>query len=235
MLAHEIRPGAGSGHGAGKVTLVLLHGRGSHRRDLLGLAPLLPAEWTLVTPEAPFPGAPWGYGPGWAWYRYAGEDRVEEDTLADTLERLDSFMEALPGIVGGDPGTVVLGGFSQGGTTSLAWGLTRPGRVHGILNLSGFLVDAPQVMAGLPAAGDPAAGPSATPPVFWGHGRLDPAIPWTLAERGRARLQRLGVSLTLVDHEGGHWIEPAQVEAVAAFVSAVARQRGAAPGRPESP
>ncbi|NIQ58758.1 MAG: hypothetical protein GWN71_36930, partial [Gammaproteobacteria bacterium] len=50
--------------------LVLLHGRGADERDLSGLRAHLPPGLGLVLPRAPFPGAPWGYGPGWACYRF---------------------------------------------------------------------------------------------------------------------------------------------------------------------
>ena len=61
----------------GGTVVVLLHGRGSHKGDLQALRPVLPDDWALVTPQAPYPGAEWGYGPGWAWYRYLGQDHAE--------------------------------------------------------------------------------------------------------------------------------------------------------------
>ena len=65
----------------GLPVLLLLHGRGSHRGDLQALRPHVPAGWGLVTPQAPHPGHPWGYGPGWAWYRYLAEDKVDPTSL----------------------------------------------------------------------------------------------------------------------------------------------------------
>lgn len=186
------------GAAAGTPVAVLLHGRGADRRDLLSLAPHLPAGTALVTPEAPHPGAPWGYGPGWAWYRYLAEDRVVPETLLDSLGALDRFLEGLPDILGFEPGRVTLGGFSQGGTTSLAWALTRPGRVPDVAVLSGFLVDDPQVAVTPERAGGLR--------VFWGHGRADPNIPWELAEKGRRRLEEADARVTAVDHPGGHGI-----------------------------
>lgn len=190
----EIPAGAGSG----TPVAVLLHGRGADRRDLLSLAPHLPEATALVTPEAPHPGAPWGYGPGWAWYRYLAEDRVVGGTLAESLGALDRFLDALPDVLGFEPGPVTLGGFSQGGTTSLAWALTRPGRASDVAVLSGFLVDDPAVPVTPEAAGGLR--------VFWGHGRADPNIPWELAEKGRRRLEEAGARVTAMDHPGGHGI-----------------------------
>jgi predicted esterase len=50
---------------------------------------------------------------------------------------LEEFLADLPVLLGFQPGPLVLGGFSQGGTTSLVYALTRPGSVDGIVNLSG--------------------------------------------------------------------------------------------------
>ncbi len=198
----------------GATVAVLLHGRGSHRGDLQALRPNLPDRWALITPQAPHPGHPWGYGPGWAWYRYIEEDRVMDASLSASLRQLDDFLRALPGILGIAPGRLVLGGFSQGGTMSMAYALTRPGTVHAALNFSGFLADTPIIEAEM-------MGPDATP-IFWAHGTRDPNIPFALATRGRATLNRAGSSLTTTDHAIGHWIDPAGVSAAVDFVEAIA-------------
>jgi phospholipase/carboxylesterase len=215
-LAYELHVPDGAVDGA-PVT-VLLHGRGADRLDLLGLAPHLPAGTVLVTPEAPHAGAPWGYGGGWAWYRYVADDRVEPDTLATSLERLDDFLDGLPARLPVEPGPIVLGGFSQGGTTSLAWALTRPERVAGVAVLSGFLADAPGVIA-LPERGRVLE----HTPVFWGHGTLDPAIPHALGERGRARLRELGVDLTARDYPTGHGLTGAELADLSDWIVATVR------------
>ena len=205
-------PGAQAAHDAGRIgpVAVLLHGRGSNRHDLAQLAPAFPDDWTIVTPEAPHPGMPWGYGPGSAWYRYVREDQVVGETLGESLEALDGLMDGLPELVGGQPSAVVLGGFSQGGTSSLAWAFTRPGRVAAAINFSGFLVDDPSVTFTAEAVG--------RTPVFWGHGTGDPAIPFALAQRGRARLRELEADLTTRDYPMGHGISPEELHDVVAWL-----------------
>lgn len=192
----------------GGTVAVLLHGRGSHMDDLQSLAPALPSDWTVVTPQAPNHGALWGYGPGWAWYRYRAEDRVVEETLAASLSRVDDLLESLPGIVDFTPGRVVIGGFSQGGTTSLAYALTHPGRVAAVWNFSGFLA----------AHVDPSEHGASAPPIYWGHGLADPAIPFQIAERGRARLATAGIPFQAGDYPIGHWIVPEEIEAAVSIV-----------------
>jgi len=187
----------------GNTVAVLLHGRGSNRGDLQALRPRLPEGWTLLTPEAPHPGHPWGYGPGWAWYRYQAEDRLVEETLQKSLAALDGFLAEVPHLVGFTPERLVLGGFSQGGTTSMAYAFTRPEAVDVVFNFSGFLANVPFL--------ENALGPE-VPPVFWGHGRQDPAIPHALARKGRARLADAQVPHRTGDYDIGHWIDPAELQ-----------------------
>lgn len=191
------------GAAEGGTVAVLLHGRGADRRDLLALAESLPDDVVLVTPEAPHPGRPWGYGPGWAWYRYRGENRVDPDTLETSLAALDRFLNDLDGLVPASVHRLVLGGFSQGGTTSLAYALAHPGRVAGVINFSGFLADG--VLESAPA------GAARGLPVFWGHGTGDPNIPHAMGEAGRAELEEAGAVLTARDYPIGHWIAPEEM------------------------
>lgn len=199
------------GAGPGTTVAVLLHGRGSDKGDLQGLRQHLPREWALVTPQAPFPAAEWGYGPGWAWYRYVAEDRVVRETLDESLAKLDAFISELPELLGFRPGRVVLGGFSQGGTTSLAYALSRPGSADAVLVFSGFL---PSFVPLDETGGSPPA-----TPIFWGHGQGDPAIPIALATRGRNRLERAGARLVVEDYGIGHWIAADEIRDAVAWAS----------------
>lgn len=194
----------------GLPVLVLLHGRGSHRGDLQALRPQLPPGWALVTPQGPHPGHPWGYGPGWAWYRYLEEDRVDAASLETSLGELSAFVQDLPAHLGVRPGRIAIGGFSQGGSTSLAWAL-RNGHDTTVLNFSGFLIDSPIVPV------DPTSVSHTR--IFWGHGHRDPAIPFALAERGRARLRQVSAHLEARDYEIGHWIAPEEIEDAMAFLA----------------
>jgi phospholipase/carboxylesterase len=190
----------------GSPVVVLLHGRGSDMGDLQGLAGVLSERASLVTPQAPHPGAPWGYGPGWAWYRYLGDDVAEPSSLTESLKSLEDFLDSLPEVLGFTPGPLVLGGFSQGGTTSVAYAVTRPGYVAGVINLSGFLVSRDSLSLELGSLG--------TTPLFWAHGTQDPAVPFHLAVKGRDRLREANVKLEALDYLMGHWVSPEEVEAL---------------------
>ncbi len=201
------------GAGDGTTVAVLLHGRGSHKGDLQALAPVLPEDWVIVTPQAPFAGMEWGYGPGWAWYRYIGDNRLVEETMDESLGLLEAFLGALPQTVGFAPGRVVLGGFSQGGTMSIAYAFSHPGEIVAALNFSGFVAANVQIPTGADAE-------SATP-IFWGHGTSDPAIPFGMAVSGRAALTEAGVPLMAVDYPIGHWIVPEEIHEAVAMVEAL--------------
>jgi phospholipase/carboxylesterase len=208
MLDFDLHVPEGVGEGA--TVAVLLHGRGSHKGDLQALTPVLPANWAIITPQGPYPGSDWGYGPGWAWYRYIEEDVVDEGTLGQSLERVHDFLGGLPHLLGFNPGRVVLGGFSQGGTMSVAYSLSHPGAVSAAWNFSGFVAASVVVPEGADAT-------SATP-IFWGHGTSDPNIPFALGQKGRDRLSASGVPLVAMDYGIGHWIVPDEIHDAVAMV-----------------
>jgi phospholipase/carboxylesterase len=194
----------------GAPLVVLMHGRGSDRFDLLGLAPHLAAGAVVVTPEAPFSGLEWGYGPGWAWYRFLGRNRPDPESFDRAQEELKRFLAELPEKLPVKTGPLVLGGFSQGGTMSVAYALRNPGAAPLVMNFSGFLADHPTV--------------SATPETvrgtrfFWGHGTMDPSIPFELAIEGRAALRAAGADLEERDYSIGHSISPDEARDVRAWL-----------------
>jgi phospholipase/carboxylesterase len=184
----------------GAPLVVLLHGRGSDRFDLLSLAPHLAPEAVVVTPEAPHPGAPWGYGPGWAWYRYLGGSLPEPNSFEASQQALAEFLAEIPSKLPIRTGPVVLGGFSQGGTMSVAYALRNPGTVPMVLCLSGFLPEHPTVRA----TPESVRGTR----FFWGHGTMDPSIPFSQGQEGRAALRAAGAELEARDYPIGHGISP---------------------------
>jgi phospholipase/carboxylesterase len=196
MLKYE--QGLPDGVKEGAPLLVLLHGRGSDRHDLLGLAPHIAPGAIVVTPEAPHPGAPWGYGPGWAWYRFIGRNVPEPESFDQAQDALAEFLGGIRERLPVRTGPLVLGGFSQGGAMSMAYALRNPGAAPLVMNFSGFLADHPTVRA----TPDSVRGTR----FFWAHGTMDSAVPFALAVEGRAALDAAGADLTAFDYEIGHGI-----------------------------
>ncbi len=193
----------------GAPLFVLLHGRGSDETDLLTLRPHLPRDALLVTPRGPFAGAPWGYGPGWAWYRFMGRDRPEPDSFEQAQQALAEFLRELPDQLPVRPGPLVLGGFSQGATMSLAYALRAPDTVQTVLSFSGFLADHPSVAA--------TPGTVRGTRFFWGHGTQDPNISFARATEGRAVLRAAGAELDARDYPIGHSIAPDELRDAIAY------------------
>lgn len=187
----------------GVPVVVLLHGRGADRSDLFSLRRFLPPTWAVVAPDAPFPAAPWGYGPGRAWYRYLGGTTPEPESFEASLNAIERLLEELPATLGREPGAIALGGFSQGGTVSLAFALTHPDQALNVLNFSGFLADHPSVTASAEAVRNAR--------IFWGHGTSDPAIPFAFAVAGREALRDAGADLQAHDYDMGHSISPEEL------------------------
>jgi phospholipase/carboxylesterase len=194
----------------GAPLFVLLHGRGSHKGDLMGLQPYLLPEAMIVAPEAPFPGAPWGYGEGWAWYRFGGRNRPEPESFDESQQQLHSLLAELPGKLPVKPGPLILGGFSQGGVMSMAYALRNPGTVPFVINFSGFLADHPSVQA----AAERVRGTR----IFWGHGTQDTMVAFDLAVEGRSLLRASGADLTARDYPIGHWIDGIELQDVVAWL-----------------
>lgn len=196
----------------GAPVWVLLHGRGSNKEDLQGLAPYLPAGSIVLTPEAPFTGLQWGYGPGWAWYQFQGRNRPEPDSFEQSQQALGEFLAAVPSLLPVQPGRIILGGFSQGGVMSMAYALRHPGTIGHVVNFSGFLPDHPSVQV----TPETVKGTR----LFWGHGTADQMITHALASEGRGLLAAAGADLTAKDYRMGHQISGEEIGDLLAWLQA---------------
>lgn len=194
----------------GVPVVVLLHGRGADRTDLFSLRHFFPPAWAVIAPDAPFPAAPWGYGPGRAWYRYLGRNTPEPESFTASLNAVDRLLETAAQTLGREPGRIAIGGFSQGGTVSMGYALSRPDRALSVLNFSGFLADHPSVNASPDTTGNAR--------IFWGHGTADPAIPFQLAIEGRELLRKAEADLATHDYPIGHSISQDELHDAVAWL-----------------
>lgn len=196
--------------------IVLLHGRGSDEHDLFPLGRELHPGATVVSVRAPFDAARWGYGSGWAWYRFIGGTTPEPDSFTAGQEALAALLADLPRRLGRDLAahSMVLGGFSQGGTSALAFALRNPGRVGSVLVFSGFLADHPSVTLG--------ASSLEQLRIWWGHGTADGAIPFKHAEAGWQALTAAGGHLTRATYPMGHSISALELAEAAKWVQGIA-------------
>ena len=202
--------------GDGTPVVILMHGRGADLNDLVPLRQRLPDTVATVFPRAPHPGGPWGYGPGWAWYRYEGGDRPEVESFRASQAALVELIDGLSDLLGFEPGPVVPGGFSQGGTMAIGHALQNPGAVPGVLNFSGFVPSHPDVEVTPDTVADTA--------FWWGHGTQDPAVVYDpLAVNGREALRAADANLEARDYPMGHAISPEELADAAEWLSQLLR------------
>jgi phospholipase/carboxylesterase len=207
VLKYEIQEPKSSD--ANAPLIVLMHGRGASRFDLLPLGAHMPPSARIVFPEAPFSAMEWGYGPGSAWYQFLGRNRPDPTSFSESLDQLHELIEHF------GSQCVVVGGFSQGGTLANAYALAYPHTIAGVLNFSGFLADHTRVVVDEGHVGQTE--------FFWGHGQQDGSIPFELAIEGRAQLQEAGARLVMHDYDIGHWIDPQELADAVDWLTRVLR------------
>ena len=72
--------------------VVLLHGRGSHEGDIIGLAPHLPEGPAYAAVRAPI-----GEGGGYAWFANRGIGRPVAESLRATMDWFRAWLDATAG------------------------------------------------------------------------------------------------------------------------------------------
>jgi phospholipase/carboxylesterase len=212
----------GKGGGDGPL-VVLLHGFGAPGDDLVPLARVIPAPpgARFVFPRAPL-SMPGFFGDARAWWMLDLE-QLERDLAAGLpRDRMGEEPEGLPAARAhmakfladvdarlGSSMPMILGGFSQGAMLALDTALHVERELAGVVLLSSTFLAADvwgprmSVRAGLP--------------VFQSHGRVDPLLPFAIAEKLRGALTEAGLPVTWVPFDGGHEIPPQAIAALGEF------------------
>ena len=190
--------------------LLLLHGVGSHERDLFDLASYLDGRFFIVSARAPNVLAPGSY----AWFHVeftpAGlviDPQEAEGSRLMLLRFIDELIEAYHL----DPKRVYLMGFSQGAIMSLSLALTRPDKLAGAVSMSGRilpevlpLMAAPEALKGLP--------------IFVAHGTADVVLPIHYGRASRDLLSSLSADLTYHEYPMGHHVTTESLGDIAAWL-----------------
>ena len=146
--------------------VVLLHGRGSHEREIIALAEHLPAGPAYAALRAPI-----AEGGGFAWFANRGIGRPVAESLRSTMDWFRTWLDEVAPL--GRP--VVLIGFSGGAAFAGGLVLDDPGRYAGAAILYGTL----PFEAGVPTTPARLAGV----PVVVAQGEHDTVIPRELLDR----------------------------------------------------
>jgi phospholipase/carboxylesterase len=168
--------------------VVLLHGRGSSEREILGLAGHLPPGPTYAAVRAPI-----SEGGGFAWFANRGIGRPIAGSLRSTLDWFRSWLDDVA--PSGRP--VILVGFSGGAAFAGGLVLDDPARYAGAAILYGTL----PFDAGLSVE----PGRLANLPVFVAQGDGDHVIPRELLDRTWSYLLSESGAPTIANRQpGGH-------------------------------
>ena len=186
--------------------LVLLHGIGSNEEDLAGLAPIIDPDGRFVTV---CPRGPYGYGPGFAWFRMESPE-LAAPTMTSSLEAIDEVIDSACAENDLKREEMVVGGFSMGGAMSLVFTFRggasgRAGeqpRPAGVLVMSGFLPPEGAVMFDWSRD---------LPPVLMQHGSQDPMVPIARARDAARVLQQHDVPVVFREYPMQHNVTPESV------------------------
>ncbi|MGO4598418.1 luciferase domain-containing protein [Terrabacter sp. 2RAF25] len=184
--------------------VVLLHGRGSHEREIISLAGHLPRGAAYAAVRAPI-----AEGGGFAWFANRGIGRPVAESLADTMSWFRTWLDEVA--PAGRP--VLLAGFSGGAAFAGGLVLADPARYVGAAILYGTL----PFDAGVPVT------PSrlANLPMFVAQGDADRVIPGELLERTWSYLLGESGAPTWAHRDpGGHGITPASLRQLAEWIQA---------------
>ena len=195
--------------------VVLLHGRGSHEREILALAEHLPPGATYTAVRAPI-----AEGSGYAWFANRGTGRPVASSLRSTLDWFRGWLDEVA--PAGRP--VVLVGFSGGAAFAGGLLLDDPRRYAGGAVLYGTL----PFDAGVPTTPARLAGV----PVLVAQGEHDQVIPRELLDRTWTYLLGESGAATVARRDPvGHGIAPAALAALAVWLTERLRSGGGPPAR----
>ncbi|KQZ70797.1 luciferase family protein [Nocardioides sp. Root151] len=183
--------------------VVLLHGRGSHEQDIIGLAAHLPTGPAYAAVRAPI-----AEGGGFAWFANRGIGRPVAESLRETMGWFRGWLDEVA--PAGRP--VILVGFSGGAAFAGGLVLDDPSRYAGAAILYGTM----PFDAGLPVE----AGRLANLPVFVAQGDGDHVIPRELLDRTWTYLLSESGAPTVAQRQpGGHQLTAATATELGSWIA----------------
>lgn len=179
MTQYHVEYSKASPFRLGTHLVVLLHGYGSHERDLLGLTPYLPNEQvTYASVRAPQPvgyqlpaeadsAYVQGSAMGYQWWPLNQQlETVGFTAIELAVDYLLGWLEP----IAADYESVTLLGFSQGMALATSVARARPDLIKAVVGLSGYAVAGGEhYFKDAQLADEPL-------PLFWGRDEADPII-----------------------------------------------------------
>jgi phospholipase/carboxylesterase len=195
---HVWLPGA-----IGTPPLLLLHGTGRNEHDLLPLrehlapgAPVLSVRGTVLENGMP------------RFFRRLREGVFDEDDLRARVDELAEFLDTAERHYGVEPGSWYAVGFSNGANIASASLLRRPEKLAGAVLFAAMV----------PFKTSPTGAVAHGKRVAVVNGRVDPMATPEHTARLTEDMRAAGAEVTLIEHPGGHSIDPGTLPKIAEFL-----------------
>lgn len=192
--------------------LILLHGYGSNEADLFSLSAELPPDFTIYSLRAPLSVSDRGYC--WFPLSFGADRKIGYDYHAVEKSRLAilSFISEVCRSGRVDSNNVFLMGFSQGAIMAYDLALAAPGKVRGVIALSGRML--PESSAIKTSGSD-----SGNLRFFIAHGHADEVILYKDGSEAPAILRSKGKQhVTFKDYQLAHTISAGLLRDVRAWL-----------------
>ena len=203
------------------AAVIWLHGLGADGNDFVPVVDEMRLPTALkirfVFPHAPVRPVTLNGGMAMrAWYDIYNanlSDRADLDGVRTSAAQVEALIarEAHRGIAAR---RIVLAGFSQGGAVALYTGLRHAERLAGIVALSTYLVDGPNLVREASAA-------NRDVPIFMAHGTQDPVIAFAWAEQSRRALVDGGWTVAWHTYPMAHAAVLEEIVACGKFLTAI--------------
>ena len=208
LSAIEINPSSPA-----DASIIWLHGLGASGHDFEPVVPYLGLPKSLsvrfIFPHAPERAVTVNQGyvmP--AWYdivEIAIDRKIDHAGINASVEQINQLIEHE--IANGIRAErVILAGFSQGGVIALQAGLYFQPNLAGIIALSTYLADTASV-------------PEGSLPIFLGHGRSDPVVPYVLGQKAKDTLVERGYPVEWHSYAMEHSVSMEEIQDIGRWIA----------------
>lgn len=205
-LLYKIRPG----DSAESPVAFLVHGRAGTFDVMSPFRRVIPAQWTIIAPQAPLADPIGGY----SWWQVSEHGAVS-DRAVEAAEGLARFSGAVLAQHVLTPRSVIALGFSQGAGTLSLWMRITTLPLAGVALLAGFAVHSERTPLVTPK-----------PKLFVAHGSKDEVIPLSRARAGLDSLRAEGFEVTSVEEDVGHKVGSAGMTALKEWIERLSSRYG---------
>jgi phospholipase/carboxylesterase len=173
--------------------LFLLHGIGSHERNMLPLTHAVRDHYIIISVRGDLP-----QGHGFAYYYIKGLGNPDREGFDRAVQQLQDFIEQVTAKYPVDPKRRYVIGFSQGAILAMTLSITMGEKLKGIVALNGYI---PQFVKK-----EYLHAPQETVSVYISHGDRDPVFPLHHGEDNAAYFTQHQGNVTYRVYQAGHEI-----------------------------